>query len=836
MNPNFPVSGMYEGELEDGQPNGRGVLKPLNELHYDGEWQHGQPHGRGRLSFPEWGFVYDGQFERGLFIGQGVLTIDTAAESAKESAAEHWANVLKYGSRFEGEWKDGTLEYKPGHCVSMHNKLVSIYVGDVVNGRREGQGDEFVQDGTVYKGQWKDNQRHGQGSLEDNNKGTFVGAFHHGKKHGRGEIKSSDGEVVEAGEYREDQLHGRGIQVDNNMEYTYEGEFVAGKPHGQGTSTAFTGAAFSGQWIGGILQESDTKLRWAYGQTYEGAVKDGQPHGYGTLWWDNGGESVMGYKGEWLNGLRQGQDEWRDNYDGEWKGDQRHGRGTMCFANGNRYEGEWEKDEMIGKGTYFYAGGPYFWLAAGTYVGSFLANVPHGVGKRVCFNGRQYHGDWKNDFQDGHGEETSASGEHYVGGWKTDSRDGSGRCTFVSGYVYQGQWANGRAQGQGTSTAPDGSTTSGVWNSGVLQESSTKLLWPNGDVYEGAVQDGKAHGRGKLHLLDGPHPGLIYEGDFVSGMYHGQGMLSRPDGYKYVGEFRATQFRSRHQHGAFHGQGALTTADKHSFTGQFVDGKCHGQGELTTPAGVKHKGPWISNWIRLADGRFISRDGARYSGEEKGGLPHGKGEVHHADGSTSRGQFVAGVQEGVGQHQHQSGALFEGDFKAGDGIRGIRWPAPGGSSDASRQCGHWRNDKLVLPAPVPRRILTEGSRLSEHERNASLLFPDGSYFIGPLNRHDQAHGQGKLFRANGDELQSGTWIHGTFQAPAPPPPEGETDAGSAACSSPPGGSPVVSSCSDVEGTVAPLVDAAALQQEVARLRAVMAEQAKEISELKRRLA
>lgn len=958
------ASGRYEGDLEDGRPHGQGKLTSGDELVYDGEWQSGRPHGYGRAVLADAG--YEGNFERGFFSGHGVLTLNP---SARDAAKPGWKRVLAFGSRFEGVWNNGTLVFKPGHCISIHDDgEVKIYVGDVLNGVRDGQGEEFGPStfDDAYKGEWKDNQQHGKGELKSY-QGTYVGEFQRGKKHGRGEIKSDKGELVEAGEYRNDQLHGQGVRI--SKEYKYDGEFVAGRPHGQGTCTTDDGQVFSGRWMDGVLHVSDTQLRWFYGDSYEGALKDGCPHGYGIK---RGRDGTIEYKGEWCEGKRHGQGEEPGKYVGQYKDDQRHGRGqegsytgdfrdgrfhghgrlvtdilhqggkvgeyvyegewrsglaqgegvltgpdgfrvagrwdggrlrlserTVVESHGARFDGEWKDEELHGYGSKqafgdyregvwqngklsgqgwsfdsdygsLYVGsfedgafhhGRLTWKDGSWYEGSWSANLrAHGEEKRS--DGAHYIGDWDGWERAGQGEETTSSGEHYVGGWKNGKRHGAGRCAYANGYVYEGRWINGLPHGQGTSTAPDGSTTSGVWKNGAMDDASDGAVWANGNAFELNVKQGAI----KIHIRNGP-----YSGSSVDVLDTAEGICMtycRPDGFTYVGQVGEESLKAFCQElkarwsGAdyaqydvqlaiLHGHGTLTTADKHTYTGQFVKGKCHGQGELKTPAGKKHRGTWKADWLRVKPGEFISRDGALYSGEEKDGLPHGAGEVRHVDGSISRGGFEAGVQEGVGLHLQASGELFEGDFKAGKGVRGIAWPAPAdtegssSSSAAGRRCGRWYESKLVLPGAVPRRLLLEASRLTEHECTAALLFPDETYYIGPLNRWDLAHGEGLLFGADGAALQSGTWVHGKFQVP-PPLASASAVAVAAAVDAaaatgvgpaPPGGSPAASP--NVEGAVMPLVDAAGLQREVARLRAALAEKekahAEEIAALTRRL-
>lgn len=41
-------------------------------------------------------------------------------------------------------------------------------------------------------------------------------------------------------------------------------------------------------------------------------------------------------------------------YEGEWKNDKRHGRGTYRYTNGDVYIGEWSADMRHGKGEYHY--------------------------------------------------------------------------------------------------------------------------------------------------------------------------------------------------------------------------------------------------------------------------------------------------------------------------------------------------------------------------------------------------------------------------------------------------------------------------------------------------
>lgn len=61
------------------------------------------------------------------------------------------------------------------------------------------------------------------------------------------------------------------------------------------------------------------------------------------------------YKGEWLNGMRDGKGKLtNDNghhYTGEWLADMKHGFGKQDFKNGDIYFGQWFEDLQEGNGT-----------------------------------------------------------------------------------------------------------------------------------------------------------------------------------------------------------------------------------------------------------------------------------------------------------------------------------------------------------------------------------------------------------------------------------------------------------------------------------------------------
>ncbi|MDD9991694.1 MAG: SH3 domain-containing protein [Rhodospirillales bacterium] len=105
-------------------------------------------------------------------------------------------------------------------------------------------------------------------------------------------------------------------------------------------------------------------------------------------------------------------------------------------------------------------------------------------------------------------------------------------------------------------------TWSGTCTDGKASGSG-RLVFRSGEgVYDGAMRDGRMHGRGTLDWANG----FRYEGELRDGKQHGQGTLIQASGDRYVGGWRS---------GRPHGQGTYTQADGTTFEGAWRDG-CFG--------------------------------------------------------------------------------------------------------------------------------------------------------------------------------------------------------------------------------------------------------------------
>ena len=134
-------------------------------------------------------------------------------------------------------------------------------------------------DGT-YEGQLSEGKPNGKGIFYYNNGDIYQGEFKEGLRHGKGIIKYSNGKIYN-GDWENGIMEGKGF-----MKYTeaiYEGEWKNGKNEGKGKITIF-------------LEEGKCDI-------YEGEWKNGVKNGYGKYKFHDGKEYVGDFVNNQLDGF-----------------------------------------------------------------------------------------------------------------------------------------------------------------------------------------------------------------------------------------------------------------------------------------------------------------------------------------------------------------------------------------------------------------------------------------------------------------------------------------------------------------------------------------------------
>lgn len=124
-------------------------------------------------------------------------------------------------------------------------------------------------------------------------------------------------------------------------------------------------------------------------------------------------------------------------YEGEFRADTYHGRGSFFFASGQVYVGDYRDGKRNGQGTFTFPDGE-------KYAGTFLDGKYHGIGTLSFPNGDTYSGEWRDDKRNGRGTYRFADGRRFVGDYRDGKRQGQGILYDKSGAVLQsGTWENG---------------------------------------------------------------------------------------------------------------------------------------------------------------------------------------------------------------------------------------------------------------------------------------------------------------------------------------------------------------------------------------------------------
>lgn len=175
----------------------------------------------------------------------------------------------------------------------------STYTGEWKDGKREGQGLFIAAVGDRYEGTWQDDLFHGDGKLIDAAGFIYEGQWERNCPHGKGVSVSPDGTIIH-GTFCNGVLHGSAKWV-SHLGDTWEGEWVNGYfRNGKGIICVEEGVRYEGDIREGV--------QWGQGQevsphgVYEGEWVNGRPSGQGEMKYADGGV----YKGEWVDGCWQG--------------------------------------------------------------------------------------------------------------------------------------------------------------------------------------------------------------------------------------------------------------------------------------------------------------------------------------------------------------------------------------------------------------------------------------------------------------------------------------------------------------------------------------------------
>jgi hypothetical protein len=188
-------SGVYSGQIKDGQPFGLGSWFSEMNYKYYGEWKCGFPSGLGYLDCQKEG-TYIGKFKKGKYSGFGQFFVDKTyyyigrwKNNKKHGFGEEYSDGILYKGQFRNGLRHGAGEFEKGpwRVSGLFDSDSLIY------------GKSFdAQSGCKYEGQWQNFKSHGKGIIRySKQSGSFFrrlsGYFKNGEfVYGKGKIMGSD--------------------------------------------------------------------------------------------------------------------------------------------------------------------------------------------------------------------------------------------------------------------------------------------------------------------------------------------------------------------------------------------------------------------------------------------------------------------------------------------------------------------------------------------------------------------------------------------------------------------------------------------------------------------
>jgi len=190
----------------------------------------------------------------------------------------------------------------------------------LTNGKRCGKGLRVWSNGNKYEGEWNDDTMNGKGKWTNNDGVRYEGDFRDGHRHGAGQLRCGNRLGRPYRCFLGTRHPGRGY-------CTYEGGFLRGEFHGRGLYSCMDGRRYEGEWHMG-------KKHGPGAQVLISDEERGNPE-----------RMFMGLRGSLYRPVK---------YTGDWVEDERHGSGTLEYANGDLLIGPFIRGHCHGKAVYVF--------------------------------------------------------------------------------------------------------------------------------------------------------------------------------------------------------------------------------------------------------------------------------------------------------------------------------------------------------------------------------------------------------------------------------------------------------------------------------------------------
>lgn len=212
------------------------------------------------------------------------------------------------------------------------------------------------------------------------------------------------------------------------------------------------------------------------------------------------------YVGQIYNLAYEGEGEFQylqgASYKGNFSHSKREGKGVFNWTNGDSFSGDWKADAML-SGTYVFADGRTY---SGTFQNNQYEDGTFELGKAAAKYGFV---SYKADIKEGNIDHLSfqkTDGTVYEG-----TKDGTAKITYADGNIYEGAVTDGKRSGEGVFT----------W----MQEGAVIAK------YSGQWSNNQMDGKGTYYYNDSEYPRI--EGNFKNGKLDGAAVYYKNASQKY---------------------------------------------------------------------------------------------------------------------------------------------------------------------------------------------------------------------------------------------------------------------------------------------------------------
>lgn len=338
------------------------------------------------------------------------------------------------------------------------------------------------------------------------------------------------------------------------------------------------------------------------------------------------------------------------SYSGEWKDDEKDGKGTeIRFDQNNneieKYVGEWKEDKRNGQGKLYKNGklvhsGNFSNGYVKKLKGCVAGDCTNGYGVYIYPDKKGYIGQFKSGSKNGNGLNIDAKqGAFYIGGWENDKENGSAKIFNLDNEImFSGEFANGNPV---TPPVHSGQELGCVL--GNCENGFGHYKFDNGDTYIGEFANGAQHGHGTHHFKDGTK----HVGYFENGLQHGGGKYLNAEGVVVL-------------EGVFI-NGALLQGSK--IEKQYTDQKKCLVGDCIDGFGIYIE-TFTPGW-KDAYRDYVNTFEVRYEGFWKNGKKHGLGFQEDRMSNRYVGEFNKDEATGKGVINFHNGNMYSGEIKDG---------------------------------------------------------------------------------------------------------------------------------------------------------------------------